>query len=127
MALNINGTHLPFTPASQNQNTTTTPAQSARNARMTKAATEFESQLLTSLWKSMGTLSQEDEQGSDPAAGNVKDMQIQALCSGVAAGGGMGIAKMIMSHLPVENGSGNQQQTPDLAAKAAGQSVNGKN
>jgi Rod binding domain-containing protein len=127
MSMKIGMTNLPFTPATQTQTAAQPGAQSLKAARFTKAATEFESQLLTSLWKSMGSLAQEDEPGADPAGGNVKDMQIQALCSGVAARGGIGIAKMITSHLPILNGGGNQQQTPDLAGKSSAQPADGKN
>lgn len=105
MGLNINSVKLPISEASKAAKTAATSAngKSSKQIRqglaLKKAAEEFESQLLSSLWKSMqGTIESPDD-SSDPAAGNIQDLQIQALCSGMTNGGGIGIAKMITKHL----------------------------
>jgi len=105
VALNIGSVKLPITEATTAAKSAATAAdqKSAKQIRQSlalkKAAEEFESQLLSSLWKSMqGTIESPDD-SSDPAAGNIQDLQIQALCSGMANGGGIGIAKMITKHL----------------------------
>jgi Rod binding domain-containing protein len=62
------------------------------------------------LWKSMqGSLDAEDD-SADPAAGNIKDLQVQALCSGMANSGGIGIAKMITRHLDSQEAVGAAKQ-----------------
>ena len=73
-----------------------------------KAAREFEAQLIGSLLqsfeKTFATLPGQDEMGGDD---NYNYLGTQALASAIAAGGGFGIARMILEHLPHEsNGQG---------------------
>ena len=117
MALNIGSVKLPITEATTAAKSAATAAdqKSAKQIRQSlalkKAAEEFESQLLSSLWKSMqGTIESPDD-SSDPAAGNIQDLQIQALCSGMANGGGIGIAKMITKHLDSAASASKSEQT----------------
>jgi Rod binding domain-containing protein len=69
--------------------------------KLHKAAAEFESILLTNLWKSMKgsfTVSDDDE-STDPAHGALDDMGIQAMSSAVGKAGGLGLGKLILKHL----------------------------
>ena len=74
----------------------TTPA----GRKLQKAAAEFESILLSSLWKSMkSSFASEDDDSSDPAHDALADMGIQAMSSAVAKTGGLGLGKLILKHL----------------------------
>ena len=73
--------------------------------RLTKAAQDFESMLLASLWKSMHqSFGPNDE--AEAGTNNLDDIATQALCSGIAAGGGLGIAKMLLRHLTAGGSAG---------------------
>jgi Rod binding domain-containing protein len=73
-----------------------TPAQQ----KLRRAAGEFESMLLSNLWKSMKSSFEGDEtEFSDPAHGALDDWGMQAMCGAVGKAGGLGIAKMILKHL----------------------------
>jgi Rod binding domain-containing protein len=73
-----------------------TPAQ----RKLRQAAGEFESMLLSNLWKSMKSSFEGDEtEFSDPAHGALDDWGMQAMCGAVGKAGGLGIAKMILKHL----------------------------
>jgi Rod binding domain-containing protein len=76
--------------------TDTTPAE----RKLRKAAAEFESMLLSSLWKSMkSSFASSDDESSDPAHDVLADMGIQAMSSAVAKTGGLGLGKLILKHL----------------------------
>ncbi len=62
-------------------------------AKLRKGAQEFEAMMLQQLWKG---LRQEDEGGPH---GTLTDLSMQALSQGLAARGGLGIAKMIQTQL----------------------------
>lgn len=68
--------------------------------KLSKAAGDFESILLASMWKSMkqsfGTSESDD---SDPAHGTLDDWGIEVMSSAVGKAGGLGIGKMILKHL----------------------------
>ena len=68
--------------------------------KLRQAAGEFESMLLSNLWKSMKSSFEGDEtEFSDPAHGALDDWGMQAMCGAVGKAGGLGIAKMILKHL----------------------------
>lgn len=70
-----------------------------QHAKLVKATQEFESILISELWKSARAgLGNEDDKG-DAAAGTIKDMGIQAMAMGMAAHGGLGIGKMLLRQL----------------------------
>jgi len=74
----------------------TTPA----GRKLQKAAAEFESMLLSNLWKSMkNSFASSDDDSSDPAHDVLADMGIQAMSSAVAKTGGLGLGKLILKHL----------------------------
>lgn len=66
-----------------------------------KAAHEFESQLLASLFDSLQKSFAFDSQDSAPGADDYRLMGTRALAEAVAAGGGIGIAQLILRHLKV--------------------------
>lgn len=68
--------------------------------KLRKAAGDFESILLASMWKSMkqsfGTSESDD---ADPAHGTLDDWGIEIMSSAVGKAGGLGIGEMILKHL----------------------------
>jgi len=66
-----------------------------------KAAHDFESVLLTSLFDSLEKTFSWDREDTTPGASNYRMMGTRALAEAVAAGGGIGIAQLILRHLPV--------------------------
>jgi len=66
-----------------------------------KAARDFESVLLTSLFDSLQKTFAWDSEDATPGAGDYRLMGTRALAEAVAAGGGIGIARLILRHLPV--------------------------
>jgi len=83
--------------------------------KLRKAAGDFESILLASMWKSMkqsfGTT--DSEFGSDPAHGTLEDWGIEVMSSAVGRAGGLGIGKLILKQLE-----------PHLAAEKSSSSAN---
>jgi Rod binding domain-containing protein len=68
--------------------------------KLRQAAGEFESMLLSNLWKSMkSSFEGEETEFSDPAHGALDDWSMQAMCGAVGNAGGLGISKMILKHL----------------------------
>jgi Rod binding domain-containing protein len=82
-----------------NVGTSTQTASSAKERKLWQAAGQFESMLLSNLWKSMKSAFEEDADESDPAHGVMDDWGIEAMCTGVGKSGGLGIAKLIMKDL----------------------------
>jgi len=66
-----------------------------------KAARDFESLLLTSLFDSLQKTFAWDHQDATPGASDYRLMGTRALAEAVAAGGGIGIARLIVGHLPI--------------------------
>jgi Rod binding domain-containing protein len=67
--------------------------------KLHKAAAEFESQLLSSLWKSMKHSFAEEDDSEDPASQSLSDWGIDAMSGAVSRAGGMGIGKLIIKDL----------------------------
>ena len=80
---------------------TSPPAISPALNKLRKAAGEFESMLLSSLWKSMKSsfADSPDDDSLDAAHDTLEDMGINAMCSAVGKVGGFGISKLILKHL----------------------------
>jgi len=74
--------------------------------RTEKAAREFEGVLLTSLFDSLQKSFAFDAESQMPGAGDYRLMGTQALAKAVAEAGGIGIGKLILSHLPAPKGAG---------------------
>jgi Rod binding domain-containing protein len=85
------------------------PAAAPALGRGEKAAREFEAQLigtvLESLEKTFATLPGEDAMAGED---DYNYLGTEALATGLAAGGGFGIARLISEHLPSEH-AGSQQ------------------
>jgi hypothetical protein len=64
-----------------------------------KAAHDFESVLLTSLFDSLQKSFAFDSQDETPGASDYRMMGTQALAKAVADGGGIGIGRLILRHL----------------------------
>jgi len=64
-----------------------------------KAARDFEAMLLTPVLDSLQTTFAGDPEDATPGASDYRLMGAQALASAIAAGGGIGVARLILSHL----------------------------
>jgi len=64
-----------------------------------KAARDFEAMLLTPVLDSLQKTFSGDPEDATPGASDYRLMATQALASAMAEGGGMGIARLILSHL----------------------------
>ena len=75
-------------------------ADSPADRKLHKAAGEFESMLLSTLWKSMkSTFAEPDVDSEDPAHDTLEDWGIEAMSSAVGKAGGLGLGKLILKHL----------------------------
>ena len=90
--MNISG---PFPASGPSSGHTLTPQEQ----KLHKAAAEFESQLLSSLWKSMKNSFADDDDSEDPASQSLSDWGIDAMSGAVSRAGGMGIGKLIIKDL----------------------------
>lgn len=75
------------------------PASSVDEHKLQKAAGDFESILLATLWKGMKAGLGGDESDSDPAHGTLEDWGIEIMSTAVGRVGGLGIGKLILEHL----------------------------
>jgi len=82
------------------------PVDTIDQQKLKKAAGDFESILLSSMWKSMkDSFGDPKEAVSDPASGTVNDLGIEAMSGAVGKAGGLGIGNLILKHLaPPEGG-----------------------
>lgn len=90
-------------------------ANSPQLAKLTKAAGEFESILLESLWKSMKeTFADSEDADSDPTLKGFDDWGIQAMAGAVGSSGGLGFKNMIIRYLApaVTNGEARATSSP---------------
>jgi len=83
--------------------------------KLRKAAAEFESTLISNLWKSMKTTfaDSEDDDSTDPAKDTLNDFGIHSMATAVANAGGFGIGALILKHLEpqiADSQNGNQLQ-----------------
>jgi Rod binding domain-containing protein len=68
--------------------------------KLRKAAGEFESLLLSNLWKSMkSSFADSDDDSTDPAHDTLENMGIDAMSGAVGKAGGLGLGKLILKHL----------------------------
>ncbi len=71
--------------------------ENAGDAKLRKAAEDFEAILIQTLWRSMKeSFASSSEEKQDPAHGTLEDLSIQAMSTALAASGGMGIARMLI-------------------------------
>lgn len=74
---------------------------SPADRKLRKAAAEFESLLLSNLWKSMKTAfaSDDDDDSTDPAHESLEDFGMETMAGAVGKAGGLGIGKLILQYL----------------------------
>jgi len=89
---------------------------SPEERKLKKAAGDFESILLASMWKSMKqSFGASDTDDSDPAHGTLDDWGIEVMSGAVGKAGGLGIAKLILKHLEPTLNSETGPISPDSA------------
>ncbi len=74
-------------------------AAALKNGKAEKAAREFESVLLTSLFDALQKSFSFDAQDDTPGAADYRLMGTRAMATAVSSGEGIGIARLILSHL----------------------------
>jgi Rod binding domain-containing protein len=77
----------------------TAAAGSADAQKLKKAAGDFESILLASMWKGMKQSFGTSEADADPAHGTLDDWGIEIMSGAVGKAGGLGIGKLLLEHL----------------------------
>jgi Rod binding domain-containing protein len=89
--------------------------------KLRRAASEFESILLESLWKSMkSTFAASDDDSTDPAHNTLDDMGTQAMSSAIGKAQGLGLGKMILKRLePLLAHSQNGNPSPPTGKASA--------
>lgn len=90
--------HASATPGAS-QTAATSAGTSPDEHKLRKAAGDFESILLATLWKGMKEGLGDDQSSSDPAHGTLEDWGIEIMASAVGRAGGLGIGKLILEHL----------------------------
>jgi Rod binding domain-containing protein len=86
--------------ASPTTGTKSKPVDTPDEEKLRKAAGDFESILLSSMWKSMKQSFGDSKVGeSDAASGTIDDLGIEAMSQAVGKAGGLGIGNMIIKHL----------------------------
>jgi Rod binding domain-containing protein len=78
-----------------------TAAPATEIGKAEKAARDFESVLLTSLFDSLQKTFSWDHEGSTPGGSNYRLMATRAIADAAAANGGFGLASFILRHLPL--------------------------
>jgi Rod binding domain-containing protein len=90
----------PHTPGVGGTSRTAPLSDNPADRKLRKAAGEFESMLLSNLWKSMkSTFADPDEDSGDPAHDTLEDWGIDAMAGAVGKAGGLGLGKLILKHL----------------------------
>lgn len=88
---------------------------SLQEQKLRRAATQFESLLISTLWKSMKESFSYDEDSSDPANSTFDDMSIQSMADAMSKAGGLGLGKLILKHLePMIQGPSQVKGGPNL-------------
>jgi len=86
--------------ASRNPLTTADPAAAKAVLKNEKAARDFEALLLTPVLDALQkTFAGDSKDAKTPGASDYRLMATQALAQSIAAGGGIGIAQLVLRHL----------------------------
>ena len=97
------------------------PSSSPRSQKLRHATSEFESLLLTNLWKSMKSTfaapDGEDDDSADPARDSLDDWGIRAMSQAVANAGGFGIGRLLFNHLQPLSASSDSPTASPLIPK----------
>jgi len=88
-------------------------------AKLRKAAADFESILLSTFWKSMkqSFAADDDDDSTDPAHDTLEDMGMQAMSTAVGKAGGLGLGKLILKHIAPELGDAPGHLSGDATPK----------
>ena len=95
------------------------PAQ-AKLLKLKKAATQFEAMLLQKWWSSMKESGLGEDDDSDPGAGTLDTMGMQAMSTAIAGAGGIGIAAMLVRSLQGEIAARNATASPGTSGTSDG-------
>ena len=97
------------------------PVDSPEEQKLKKAAGDFESILLASMWKGMKESfgNSDMDNDADPAHGTLEDWGIEIMSGAVGKAGGLGIGKMILQHLEPTL-EAQSTQSPSLASPVMG-------
>lgn len=95
------------------------PAQ-AKLLKLKKAATQFEAMLLQKWWSSMKESGLGEDDDSDPGAGTLDTMGMQAMSTAIAGAGGIGIAAMLVHSLQREIAAQNATASPGTGGTSGG-------
>lgn len=91
-------------------------SNSPADRKLRNAAAEFESILLSNLWKSMkSSFAATDDESTDPAHDTLEDWGIQAMSTAVGKAGGLGLGKLILKYLEPKL---HQSQDGNVASEA---------
>lgn len=84
------------------------------DAKLKRAAGEFEGQLLAALWKSMKTsFADSDAEAADPASQSLQDWGIDSMSQAVGKAGGLGIGRLIVKELEARMTQPEIEKTPN--------------
>ena len=99
------------------------PTDSIEDQKLKKAAGDFESILLASMWKGMkNSFGSSDSDSTDPAHGTLEDWGIEIMSGAVGKAGGLGIGKLILNHLePTLQAHGDQSIDPTHPQRSGSQ------
>lgn len=78
--------------------------------KLRKAASEFESMLISSFWKSMMETFSSDDDSDDPGHSTFQDMGMQAMSQAMGKAGGLGLGRLLVNHLEHSLEKSNQNQ-----------------
>ena len=107
-SVNLDPLPLPANPSAKtappaNAGLRTPPNKLVAGSKLQRAAGEFESMLLSNLWKSMKSTftsdDSDDTDSTDPAKDSFDQMGIDAMSSAVGKAGGLGLGRLILNHL----------------------------
>ena len=84
------------------------PSAPMDSAKLWKTARDFEAMLLTPVLESLQKTFSGDEKSKTTGASDYRAMGSQALAQAIAARGGIGIARLILRHLPPPKVSGGE-------------------
>jgi len=102
-------------------------ADTANEQKLKKAAGDFESILLASMWKSMKqSFSDPNDNGGDAASGTLSDWGIEVMSGAVGKAGGLGIGNMIVKYLEQHGSTGTSEGKTPSGANVFGKSVDNK-
>ena len=116
--------------ASSATGTRAKPVDSPDEQKLKKAAGDFESILLASMWRAMKHSFGENTEGeSDPAHGMIEDWGIEVMSGAVGRAGGLGIGKLILKDLEPKLKQENLDKTGSstkLSGNLADSYINGR-